>query len=116
MTLQELYEDMEGNYPEVIKRFTKEERIIKYLKKFQTQPTIRLIREALEGADYELAFREVHNLKGVCASLGMTKLRAVAEILTEALRGGEPKGDVMQMFFDVQREYDKVMISLVKGF
>ena len=109
MTLQELYEDMEGNYPEVIKRFTKEERIIKYLKKFQTQPTIRLIREALEGADYELAFREVHNLKG------MTKLRAVAEILTEALRGGEPKGDVMQMFFDVQREYDKVMISLVKG-
>lgn len=115
MTLQELYEDMEGNYPEVIKRFTKEERIIKYLKKFQTQPTIRLIREALEGADYELAFREVHNLKGVCASLGMTKLRAVAEILTEALRGGEPKGDVMKMFFDVQREYDKVMISLVKG-
>ena len=115
MTLQELYEDMEGNYPEVIKRFTKEERIIKYLKKFQTQPTIRLIREALEGADYELAFREVHNLKGVCASLGMTKLRAVAEILTEALRGGEPKGDVMKMFFDVQSEYDKVMISLVKG-
>ena len=86
MTLQELYEDMEGNYPEVIKRFTKEERIIKYLKKFQTQPTIRLIREALEGADYELAFREVHNLKGGCASRGMTKLRAVAEMLTEALR------------------------------
>lgn len=115
MTLQELYEDMEGNYPEVIKRFTKEERIIKYLKKFQTQPTIMVLREALERADYEIAFREAHNLKGVCASLGMTKLRAVAEILTEALRGGEPKGDVMQMFFDVQREYDKVMVTLEKG-
>lgn len=107
MTLKDFYAQADGDYIEAIDGLGKEERILKYLRKFpETQMTVK-IRTALDSKDYETAFREAHNLKGMCMNIAIKKLGEYSSDLTESLRNG-PKGDVESLFALVENEYVRV--------
>ena len=77
MELRLVYEQLQGDYDDVIGRLLTEDRVKKYLFKFMDSPTMSLLLEALEKEDFEVAFRESHNLKGISANLGLSKLYTI---------------------------------------
>lgn len=112
MNLREFYEASQGSYEATLGRIMKEERIIKYLRKFADSDSLKEIRDALDAKDYETAFRGAHNLKGLCLNLGLDKLQVVSSDLTESLRNG-PAGDVEGLYEKVAIEYEQVL-ALIK--
>lgn len=107
MTLKEFYAVAEGDFIEAMEGLGKEERILKYLRKFPETQMTGKIREALDAKDFETAFREAHNLKGMCMNTALTKLRDVSSDLTESLRNG-PTGDVEGFYELVDAEYKRI--------
>ena len=97
MNLEQFYETVGGNLNEVRARLAKDERILKYLRKFVDSPDYDGLVSALEQSNYADAFRFSHNLKGVAANLGLQSLYEVSSALCEELRNGEPKVDVTDM-------------------
>lgn len=91
MRLEEGYEKLGGDLAEVLERLKKRERILRLIKKVPGDPSMQQLRDAMGQRDYEEAFRFAHNLKGVCANLGLEDLRSAASTLTECLRDGTPK-------------------------
>lgn len=114
MSLKEIYSRFGGDYDSVISRLRDDERVIKYLLKFVDYHYDQLIKEALEAKDYETAFREAHNLKGICANLSIDALGASASELTESLRSRNPEGDISGLVDAMQRDYD-VTIEALRG-
>lgn len=112
MTIRQVYEEVGGDYDEVLARMLKEERVVKYLKRIEEEDYAHEIEEALAKEDYETAFRGAHNLKGVCANLGLSNLWKVASDLTETLRGGEPTVDVAPYFEAVCIEYANAIVAI----
>lgn len=112
MELRQIYEQLQGNYDNVLQRLISDERITKYLLKFKDKNMDTLIIDALDAEDYETAFREAHNLKGVCANLNLDKLGASASELTEALRGGKPEGDITPLVEAVRADYKMTISAL----
>ena len=115
MTVAECYEAFGGDYEGVLSRLLKDERIAKYLKMFAGGNDLELLETALGEEKYEDAFRNVHNIKGVSANLGLTPLHAASDVLCEALRHGKPDFDVTPMLEDVKDAYDRIlpMIALL---
>lgn len=112
MKLQEIYLQFNGDYDSVINRLHNDEKIKKYLLKFTNNKLDTLIKKALDTHDYETAFREVHNLKGICANLNMDALGMSASALTEALRGKKPEGDITPLVQAMQADYDMTIRAL----
>lgn len=112
MTIKEFYSKSNDDYAEVLGAFGKEERVLKYLRKFPENELNKKIREALDAKDYETAFREAHNLKGMCMNLALSRFSKLSSDLTESLRNG-PTGDVEAFFVLVDEEYNRVS-ELVK--
>lgn len=117
MNLKECFDQFGGDYEGAIGRLGKEERLIKYTKKFKDGNDYQLISEALAAGNMEESFRNVHNLKGVALNLGLTPLHETADILCEALRPGNPSvGDekINEMLKNVKVVYDKVIDAVSK--
>lgn len=112
MSLREIYEQFNGDYDSVLQRLRSDERITKYLIKFVNNHIDTLIKDALAEGDYETAFRESHNLKGICANLNMDQLGRSASELTEALRGRNPEGDISSLVEAMQKDYDMTICAL----
>lgn len=110
--LREIYEKMNGDYDSVIGRLRSDSVVKKFLIKFLNYNYDSLIRDALDKGDYEIAFREAHNLKGICANLSMDALGRSAGELTEALRGGKPEGDISGLLEAMQKDYDMTVEAL----
>lgn len=106
MDLRSTYEKMKGDYDSVLIRLRDDAKIIRFLVKFTDYDWMLSIKQALEEEDYEKAFREVHNLKGVCANLSLDELGKSAGALTEALRGGKPNIDITPLLDTVKADYD----------
>lgn len=71
MTTKECYELMGADYEDVMDRLLNEKLIKKFLYKFADAKDMGELQSSLEAQDYETAFRMAHNLKGVCANLGL---------------------------------------------
>ena len=115
MTIIECYKQFEGDFDGVLSRLGKEERIIKYAKKFLDGNDYQLIRDSLDAGNMEDAFRNVHNLKGVALNLGLTPLHVTSDILCEALRPGNPpksSEEIESMLSKVKDAYDNVCSTL----
>lgn len=112
MELKQIYEQLNGNYESVVGRLRTDERIQKYLLKFLDNDMKSLILNALEAQDYETAFRESHNLKGVCANLNLDQLMASASDLTEALRNGKPAGDITPLVDQMCSDYEMTVKAI----
>lgn len=105
MTVRDFYAVVGGDCDAVLSRLLTEDRIRKYLLKFAANTDYTNMHAALDAQNYEDAFRFVHNLKGMSANLGMTRLFNASSELCELLRGGTPKGDIAPLLAAVDAEY-----------
>ena len=87
MKLDAFYTAIGGNYEEVVSRFPREDRILRYLRMLPADGSMELLAAAMRTQDAETAFRAAHTLKGVALNLGLTDLAEAAAAMTEALRG-----------------------------
>jgi HPt (histidine-containing phosphotransfer) domain-containing protein len=112
MTVQECYEQMNGDYKDVAGRLMSDTRIEKYLRKFLDTKDYQELLDALEREDYETAFRAVHTLKGLSMNLGFSDLKKSSEELCESLRGGKPHTDISKMVEAVKSDYQNVISAI----
>jgi HPt (histidine-containing phosphotransfer) domain-containing protein len=113
MTIQECYAAIGGDYESVLGRFRKEDRILRFALMFLTDPSFAELCQSLEQKNYPEAFRAAHTLKGVTQNLGFDQLYAGAYDMTEALRGGEPQGNVADILVRMKQEYEQTVAALL---
>ena len=104
MTVKECYEQMNGDYDEVMSRLRKEDRVQKFALKFLEDKSFELLCTSLEAGNGEEAFRAAHTLKGVCQNLAFTRLYRSSFEITEALRHGI-SSEVPNLFEQVKKDY-----------
>ena len=110
MNVKEFYSITGGNYEEVLARLGKEERIVKYLKRFADDTNyFEEFLSAFNSADYETAFRTVHNIKGLALNLGIPSLFKAVDPLCEAIRHGKPEFDVSELITGLKDIYENTV-------
>lgn len=88
MTLQELYEIIQGDYDQAKRVLQIEKLMDKHIRKFESSPVVPALLAAGETMDGAALFEAAHAVKGVCGNLGLTKLAAAASDITEEFRPG----------------------------
>lgn len=109
MTVQEFYKSISGDYEGVSMRLVKDDRILKYLKRFRDSDDYQNMIKGLEEKDYEIVFRMSHNLKGMSLNLGLTDLQKTSDALCEATRHGKPDINIEPLVEAVKESYRKTL-------
>ena len=111
MEIKELYEQLNGNYQDVMGRLMKEERVLKYLRMLPKTEDFQLLCDSVAASDWPTAFRASHSLKGMAANLGLTVLFNVSSDLCEEIRDKDPDlgVDMNAMLEAVRAEYEKTI-------
>ena len=91
MRLQELPQYVVIDIKEALEeRFMESEAMyVHFLRKMLTTDDYKLLEEAVEGGNWQEVLRYAHNLKGVCATLGLTGLQAQCADIVNLLRSEE---------------------------
>lgn len=92
MTIEQCYGALEGDYADVIGRLKSERLVQKFVLKFASDGSYRLLKDSLAEGNVEEAFRAAHTIKGMCQNLSFTRLAKSSSALTEALRAGDLEG------------------------
>lgn len=114
MTLQECYINMGGNYEEVAGRLPNEQMIQKFVLKFLTDTSYDVLCRSMDAGDYTEAFRAAHTLKGLCQSLGFTKLFESSNRLNTALRFDNHE-EANHLMKEIAEDY-QLVISAIQAF
>ena len=101
MTVQECYQQIQGNYENVLKRLKTDERIVKFLELFLSDTTYEKLSEAVNAKNDQEIFKCVHDLKGMALNLGLTALQKAAQNLCDAVRYGSTGAGNDQVRFDM---------------
>lgn len=108
MTVKECYEQIGGDYNDVIDRLAMEKLVEKFMLKFREDKAMPQLREAIAQENIEQAFRAAHTLKGVAINLAFRQLEICASDLTEQLRPLTDKPDA-QLVSKLENEYDRIV-------
>lgn len=114
MTLEECYNAFGGNYRDVLARLIKEERVERFIKSFPSQDMISPIEKSISEKNYKQAFFDAHTLKGLCATLGLSKLYKSVSELTESMRGEELSGDPVALLKAAKEDYKLTVDTIAK--
>ncbi len=116
MTLEQLYCSIgsESDYLDVLRRFTGEALVKRFVIKFLQDPSFASLEKALEEGNAEEAFRAAHTLKGVCLNLGFVSLYGPSSALTESLRGLVISDEADGLFASVRLQYEKLIEAINK--
>ena len=101
MTVQELYENLGGNYNEALSRMMKDTLVGKFAGMFVN-----------DEADAHKAFEAAHTLKGVSANLAFSVLFEKASAVTEALRGADTIDGAVDLMPALTEEYNKTITAI----
>ena len=110
-TLEQAYEQVGGNYQDVLKRLMNEDLVRRFMGKFLDDGSFAALKDALAAKDVDAAFMAAHTLKGVCLNLGFTNLFNPTNEITEVLRAGSLEG-TEELFSQVEAEYNNVIEAL----
>lgn len=91
MTLQELYALIGGNYEQAQHVLKMDKMIDKYIRKLKASGVAEQLAAAAETLDPQGLFDSAHAMKGVCANLGLDKIAALADEITEEFRPGNQR-------------------------
>ncbi len=112
MTTKECYESMGADYNNVLDRLMSEKLVRKFLYKFLDARDMEELKASLAVQDYSTAFRMAHNLKGVCANLGITRLCASSSELCEELRNEQYTEKVEPLMAVVTADYEETIAAI----
>lgn len=100
-------------------RFMDEEALyLRFLRKLLTTQDFKLLEELVAEKNWAEALRKAHNLKGVCANLGLVSLSAAFAALVKLLRSEKFTADEVQAELNALRtEWEKALsyIRQVEG-
>lgn len=110
MKLNELPSFLEIDVQESLEeRFMESEALyVRFLKKLLNYTNVAELKQAVTAADWETALLKAHNLKGVCANLGLTKLsRDFAAIVAELRSDAYTAQSVKTLLNEALAEWEK---------
>ena len=117
MTIQELYESIDGSYEQAAKVLRVDKLIEKHIKKFADNGVVEKLLEAGETLDPEEMFETAHALKGICGNLGLTKLYDLASELSDEFRPGKERQhsdeEVRATLDEVKAAYEKTTSGII---
>lgn len=113
MTLEELYQEISGNYQNIKERLRKEERIEKFVLLFLKDESYPTLLQTWEQRHLEEAFRAAHTLKGICMNLSFDELYKFSSEMTECLRSGDEMG-AEKVLPDLEKCYEKHVQMICK--
>lgn len=112
--MKQFYSEIGGNYDEVLARMSMERIVIKFVKKFLEDNTFNELSKGIDLLDFDLTYRSVHTLKGICLNLGFDNLANYCSILNEYLR--DHKHDIdsnaIRMYEDIKNEYLNIIVKI----
>ena len=91
MTVQELYQQIDGDYEAAKRVMMMDQMISRFIVKFLDDKTYDRLMAAGESMDPAALFEAAHTLKGVAANLGLTKIGALSSEVTEEFRPGKER-------------------------
>ena len=91
MTIQELYQTIDGDYDQALRVLRVEKLVDKHIRKFTQNGVVDELLKAGESMNPVELFEAAHAMKGVCANLGLTGLSCVASEIAEEYRPGNPR-------------------------
>lgn len=114
MTLEAFYNTIGSDYVSALTRMGNSEKMLgKFVRKFTNDKTTAELTAAFGSGDYETAFRMAHTLKGLCANLGLDKLRNSSAELTEALRNNV-SDNASELLKQVREDYEMTIDALAQ--
>ena len=114
MTIEQCYEQLHGDYAQVIQRLPSPALVERFIGKFLDDGSFSELTSAMAAGQTEAAFRAAHTLKGVSANLGFEQLRQSSSALTELLRGkAEPvPAEALPLLEQVRRDYQMTVDAI----
>ena len=112
MRLKDLADHIDIDIAEALEeRFMDSEEIyVRFLKKLEAANDLAVVEGFVAEENWPEAMRKAHNLKGVCASLGLTRLTAQLAELVKLLRSdGFTKEQVSEQLEGIKPEWDKTL-------
>lgn len=91
MTLQELYQEIGGDYNQAISVLRMENLIDKHIRKLTKNGVISQLLAAGESLDHTQMFEAAHAIKGVCGNLGLRTLANMASEIADEFRAGNSR-------------------------
>ena len=105
MGIKDCYENIGADYESVLTRFGSDKLVYSFLKRYFEKNEYETLAHAVDEENWKDAFMYAHNMKGFGLNLSLTELSEASSVLCEALRSGEPKGDVGEMLSNVRNAY-----------
>lgn len=113
MDLKSLYSNVGGDYELIMARMgNKEERVIKFLKKFLDDRSFDDLKKALSERNAADMFRAAHTMKGVALNLELHDLQLSSGQLTDAVRDGAIPDNIQELFRQLEKDYNIVIDSV----
>lgn len=110
MTTKECYEQIGGDYDEIVSRLGNEERVIRFAKMFFTTGDMENLEKSIDNNDGNNAFEYAHRLKGNSLNIGFIHFSKTVESIVEPLRCREIKdlNAIVVLLSIVKDEYNKM--------
>lgn len=113
MTLQELYQSIDGDYDQAMRVLRIERLLDKHIRKFLQNSVVERLLAAGRTKDAREMFESAHAMKGICGNLGLKDLCDIASELSEEFRPGNPRKmsdeEVDRLLAVVDEKYKKTM-------
>lgn len=113
MTVQEFYEEVGGDYNEIMLRLRTEDRIRKFAGMFTRDESYKALVQCINDGNADDAFRAAHTMKGMCQNMAFTRLYKSNHEITEILRGKDLES-AKQMLDVVTEDYNIVIAGIEK--
>ena len=91
MTLQELYERMDGDFEQALRVMRVEKLVDKHIRKLPANHVFADLKQAAAANDPAALFDSAHAIKGVCANLGLKTISESASQIAEEYRPGNAR-------------------------
>lgn len=111
MTVKECYEQMHGDYQDMLERVGTDGLVERFMLKYTDEKTMDTLRAAVNAGDIEASFNAAHTLKGIVANLGFSGMLKAVHDLTEQLRPRTEAAD-SSLMQKVEEEYKLVIDTI----
>lgn len=108
MTVKEFYENIHGDYDEILTRLPSEAFILRMIKRFPSDNTYAELIDAVQKSDISASFEASHKLKGIAANLAFSELFTASNDLSEQLRSQTEVADA-SLVQKITESYDTIL-------
>jgi HPt (histidine-containing phosphotransfer) domain-containing protein len=118
MTIQELYQNIGGDYDQAVRVLRMDKLIDKHIRKFTANGVVDGLLDCKDAMNPSELFEASHAVKGVTANLGLMELSDIASEIAEEFRPGNERKlsdeDVRKRIEAIREIYDHTVKYIQK--